>query len=174
MKIAVLLYGNIRSWNICRENFIKTFTDNENEVDVFIHTCNKLLNYNHYIKDNYKIFDDLILTDDDIVNRINIPYKQLTIEPQTISLEKNHYDIIVKTRFDILFNITLTDILPFVKEHNTIYTSDNSNKHVMISKTDDIDNLLNTDNPLKTIKPLYTTIVRTNIHGTRSWSKQMP
>lgn len=40
MKVAVILYGYLRTWNVCKENIIKTFTDNFTNIDWYLEFWN--------------------------------------------------------------------------------------------------------------------------------------
>jgi hypothetical protein len=42
MKTAIILVGNVRTWEECKENFITTFGG---DVDIFVSTYNKQYAY---------------------------------------------------------------------------------------------------------------------------------
>lgn len=63
MKTAVLLVGNIRTWEQCKDSFIQTFGAG---VDVFVTTYNKRYAYHPYIQGQLNFYDDQILNREEI------------------------------------------------------------------------------------------------------------
>ena len=82
MKVAVLLCGNIRSWNV--ESFIKTFEPSTNtEVDFFIHTYNNILMYHEYIEKVVGVQDNnKKLSTEQVINIIGLEPKAIVVEDQ--------------------------------------------------------------------------------------------
>ena len=48
MKIAILLPGHIRAWDVCKQNFMDTIYDNSHQIDVFVDTYNEIFR-NDYV-----------------------------------------------------------------------------------------------------------------------------
>jgi hypothetical protein len=71
MKVAVILSGNIRTWE--RSN-LKDFVDVD--VDYFISTTNKRYNYHPFIcsKYGYDSINDEIITNEEIENILNLKF----------------------------------------------------------------------------------------------------
>lgn len=81
-KIAVLICGHLRTWDKCRDNFIKSMGDAD--YDVFVHTYTKVKSYHPYIRDTYKVQnDDLMNSTDEIQTSIGIPCKRIEIEDES-------------------------------------------------------------------------------------------
>jgi hypothetical protein len=57
MKKALLLVGNVRTWEHCRENFKKTFGD----IDIFISTYDLKYGYHPAVKNNISDYGDEIV-----------------------------------------------------------------------------------------------------------------
>ena len=55
MKTAIILVGNVRTWEQCKENFIATFGD---DVDIFVTTYNKQYAYHPYIQQSLNFYED--------------------------------------------------------------------------------------------------------------------
>ena len=153
MKIAILLCGHIRTWENCKNNFLKTFDSKNHEVSVFVHTYSNKYGYHPYIvkklgipdnidneKINLQIFNharyktvtvEEELIEDDVPDLDEYPvnldiYSQIrkvrlcNKSRKTWCLENNiKYDIIIKTRMDILYDVNF--IIPENIENNTIY-----------------------------------------------------
>lgn len=146
MKIAILLCGNIRSWEKTKESFDNFFKNIK--YDLFISTYNKQFEYHPYylernpdFKDNFfnentikkmfhNIAKDIIITDY-IENDKFIEQERTKMNPdmkdyfhgfsqfnnikkgieimEKFEKENNFkYDIVIKTRFDLLYNNPLT------------------------------------------------------------------
>jgi hypothetical protein len=153
MKIAVLLCGNIRTWEKTKDSFDAFFKNIE--YDLFISTYNQKYNYSPYWLNLYPNFknNDIILSDEQIINMFYNKTQNIIItsynenklflnneikkmHPKMIEItnfetffsqynnirkgiqlideyeRKNgfKYDIIIKTRFDLLYNGTLNQV----------------------------------------------------------------
>jgi len=64
MKIALILVGNIRTWPICRQNFIDNFK--HINFDIFLSTYDLQYGYNESLKNFINDHSDNILTEKDI------------------------------------------------------------------------------------------------------------
>ena len=76
MKIAIMLVGNYRTWNLCKESFIKTFGG----IDTFIGSYD--LRYGYH-PNGWGVTDlnDEIITDKDWVNALSgVNVKMANIE----------------------------------------------------------------------------------------------
>lgn len=69
MKTAIILVGNIRTWDICKENFIKTF--NHLNPDIFVSTYKLQYGYHPHIQGVIGNSEDNLLNFYDIVNKFN-------------------------------------------------------------------------------------------------------
>ena len=77
MKTAVLLVGNIRTWELCKQNFIDTFGD----IDVFVSTYDLKYGYHPAIQNKFQDFGDEIMSPNNVVEYFKgINVKSLTIE----------------------------------------------------------------------------------------------
>jgi hypothetical protein len=63
MKTAIILVGNIRTWEKCRKNFIDSFG---NEADIFLSTYNKQYAYHPYIQQSLNFDEDNNLSEEEI------------------------------------------------------------------------------------------------------------
>lgn len=76
-RTALLLTGNLRTWESCKESFNKTF-DN---VDIFICVSNIQYDYPPYIQENFTGADEYNLLRTDIENAfVNLNLKKLIIQ----------------------------------------------------------------------------------------------
>lgn len=102
-RTAVLLVGQLRTWDECKENFINTFGDS---VDIFICVSNIKYNYAPWIKDNFTGHDDCDLTESDIMNSFDgLNLKKLIIqdikeEAAYITDEQSKFKMDVNSGFD--------------------------------------------------------------------------
>lgn len=64
MKTAIILTGNLRTWELCKESFLKTFDEN---IDIFICVSNVKYDYHPYIQENFTGSDDSLLSEADII-----------------------------------------------------------------------------------------------------------
>jgi hypothetical protein len=77
-RIALLLTGNLRTWDLCKESFIKTFSNN---IDIFICVSNLKYDYAPYIQENYTGADEYNLSETDIKNSFDgLNLKKLIIQ----------------------------------------------------------------------------------------------
>lgn len=167
MRIGILICGHIRTFNQCIDNFKAMLINNDNEIDIFLHLYNNIYNTTK-IYENYeilKMFDGLNIINysfedinDIIVNDIKDNNINMYQQQRKISLCKdllvNHmkltgikYDLIIKTRADIIYEDIINYSEIYEKVHNNetiIYTSNLtgynsdilaiSNANVMINK----------------------------------------
>lgn len=142
MKIAVLLIGNIRTWDYCKESFIKTF--NRYNPDVYLVT--ESTRYNHHPavqgsigdasdeqidkKTITELFKDINLVDycindaepailrlrDPIFIPYNLSLKQFEKLATCITLLKESYDLIIKTRCDLIYTDQIRSFLDIKKD----------------------------------------------------------
>jgi len=59
MNMAIVLVGNIRTWNSCRNNFISVF--GRYTPDVFIQTYDRQYAYHPYIQKTLNFYEDTTL-----------------------------------------------------------------------------------------------------------------
>jgi glycosyltransferase involved in cell wall biosynthesis len=77
-KTAILLTGNLRTWDLCKENFIKTFGET---ADIFICVSDIKYDYAPYIQETYTGYEDSYLTEEDILNSFTgLNIKKILIE----------------------------------------------------------------------------------------------
>ncbi len=140
VKTAILLVGNLRTWDMCRDNFISVF--GEHRPDVFVTTYDMQYAYHPYIKQSLNFYEDQMLTNDSIMSKfagLNLvgvrideisTYVERNVKPfisnrfpkdaflslsqyfklhDGLKMVQDHeqaigekYDVIVKTRFDVL------------------------------------------------------------------------
>lgn len=149
LKVAILLCGNIRTWDKCRDSFNKTFKNYH--PDLFIHCSSKKFDYHPFIISKLPEYTDVDVTPEDAQIVLQNIDKQISIvdmvieDPNTITkpsfdsqmkdiyhgyyqyrhvykamqLMEEHeckigykYDIIIKTRFDLLYNESFTIDFP--------------------------------------------------------------
>jgi hypothetical protein len=63
MKTAILLTGNVRTWDKTKDSFTSIFG---NTADIFLATYNRRYNYHPYIQEQFGLWDDEILDNDRI------------------------------------------------------------------------------------------------------------
>lgn len=142
MKIAILLCGHIRTWKSknCDKSFKDTFKNID--IDVFLHTyCDKYDN-NEIIEmfNDINIIDYSIENLNDLINELkdsNISNEHINmfLQQRKINLCKNmiinhisktncKYDLVIKTRPDIIYNKSL-DFYSMYKDciNNICFTS---------------------------------------------------
>lgn len=179
MKVAILLCGNVRSWNV--QSFLNTFgSSTDIEVDFFIHTYNNVLMYHEYIEKVVGVQEnDKKLTTQQIIDIIGLESKAIVVEdkddiepissdypinPDTfyqyrkfklcndlrLAYEKERgfkYDVVIKTRFDIDYSITLPTMLERMTESGSVYISGGPSVYpcdqVFIAREDLITDLAN-------------------------------
>lgn len=134
MKTAILLIGNVRTWQICKDNFREIFSGLK--PDIFVSTYN--LQYNHHpvIKSRIGDHTDFVLEDKHIkkmfngfnVKEIDVEdgekpfdmsnvdenfknletcfgqYKRLKRAMEMVSSTSEKYDCVIKTRCDLIHN----------------------------------------------------------------------
>ena len=151
MKIAVLLCGHVRSWN--KEYFLKIFGNVDifihtyNNVLMYhpwIEEQNGILN-NEKKESTKDIISIIGIEPKKIVvedqNDIKTVSKDFVLNPDTyyqyrkfklcndlrLAYEKENnfkYDIVIKTRFDINYSLTLSDMLQRIEKLDCIYISE--------------------------------------------------
>lgn len=84
MKVAVLVIGNFRTWEQCKENFKKTFSFLK--PDYFMSTYDLQYNYHPYIKGFTQFNEDYVLNKKNILNSFD------EFKPKDVSIEK--WDIV--------------------------------------------------------------------------------
>lgn len=124
MKIAILILGHLRAWEVCRENFLNTLYDETHQIDVFLDTYNRIFRSDYELYGENQI--DFVLSDDAILKLFdNINVVDFKVEPELVGdseglqirkilrvvksyeeYEKIHgkYDLVVRTRFDLLLD----------------------------------------------------------------------
>lgn len=169
MKVAVILCGNIRTWE--RSNLLD-FIDMD--VDYFISTTNKKYNYHPFISSKYgynDINDDLI-SNDEIKNLFKFNYKSLVISDDDIidesKLSENMRNIDscyhqfnrIKKALDLVENYEIENNIKYdfivktrfdMKYHyklsnylnDTNYVITSIGETIIISKRDDFFNIIN-------------------------------
>lgn len=171
MKVAVLLTGHTRSWNRCKDNFFK-YIINPLNPDIFFHSWNENMNTqnnkNEYenadlsalhpikyeIEDWNDIKDFLVKKShffvikhpyDNVVNTLSQHRKWFLCN----ELKRNHeinnnfvYDIVIRTRPDVLYNDYLTNNLDFNRD--IVYTPEEYSYNI-ISDVLSISSSKNTD-----------------------------
>lgn len=77
MKVAILLVGHIRTWELCRENFIQRLQQSSgDQIDIFVHTYTQLTHKNNPYEKNPKD-----LTQEEIMDKLSgLNVVQLIIE----------------------------------------------------------------------------------------------
>jgi hypothetical protein len=124
MKIAVLIPGHIRAWEVCKENFMNTIYDTNHMIDVFIDTYNEIYRNDYSLHNengmNISEEDNNILSLFGGINVVDFKIeKQIPMEPETAQIRKilkvvnayekyenenGKYDLVIRTRFDILLD----------------------------------------------------------------------
>lgn len=66
MKTAIILVGNVRTWNECKDSFAETF--NHLNPDIYVSTYNLQYDHHPHVKGKIQDFDDCILSDEQIVS----------------------------------------------------------------------------------------------------------
>lgn len=166
MKVAVLITGNIRTWN--RSN-LHNFIDID--VDYYISTTNLKYNYHPFIsnKYGYNNVNNVLISDDDIKEIFNFTenisiYNDTPIDKSNFnelmcdidscyyqfnrikeSLKYiNNYDVIIKTRFDLKYKGKLSEYVN-IKDNEIITSTGNGNPNdtIIISKLSNFKNIIN-------------------------------
>lgn len=134
MKTAILLIGNVRTWELCKENFNKVFS--HLNPDIYVSTYNVQYNHHPYIRGRINDYEDYLLSDDTIKQMFSeFKLKELEIEDgqkdldtselhsnfrslqtsfsqyrkfqkamQMVSSSGINYDCVIKTRCDLILN----------------------------------------------------------------------
>jgi hypothetical protein len=180
MKVAILLCGNVRTWEKCKDSFDIFFKNID--YDIFVSTYDKQYDYHPYWTNQHPEFKDNMLDDIFIKNlfinnnkvkdiiitkdndkfieqeriKMNIKMKDYyhgfsqfnNIKPVLVSMEKYEeknnfkYNIVIKTRFDILYN----NILNYKINNNEILIDSNNtfpNDWFFIIERKNINNFIN-------------------------------
>lgn len=110
MKTAIILSGNVRTWDECKSSFEKTF--NHLNADIFVSTYNLQYDHHPFIKGRIGDHDDVILTNEDIMKKFDgFNVKKFCIEsPIDITEEKKRihpkmYDLDVSYKQYRKFNV---------------------------------------------------------------------
>jgi hypothetical protein len=84
MKVAVLLAGNIRTLDQCKENIINAFKFLE--PDYFVSTYDNQLQYHHCIQNSLGVFSDTTLTENQIIEAYkDFNPKEILIDSQNFA-----------------------------------------------------------------------------------------
>lgn len=134
MKTAVLLIGNVRTWEMCKDNFKETFS--HLNPDIFISTSNIQYNHHPYIRGKINDHTDYLLGNSVIEKMFSdLNVKHLEIEDGTKGIDMSdlhpnfrelqtsfsqyqkfqrimqviedsdvQYDCVIKTRCDLILN----------------------------------------------------------------------
>jgi hypothetical protein len=198
MKVAILLCGHVRSWDKCKESFLNAFKDTDIFVHTYNTVLNyhPYISQTENIINNKSTLStpeiveliglDIkkIVVEDD--NNIFIPSDKIIYDDVYCQYRKNflcnnlrldyekenniQYDLIIKTRFDIVYSVGLDYILNFIddiKTHNyissgpSIYPSD----QVFICSSENMNILCNS---LLDIKPEDNNFINTSF-GPHEW-----
>ena len=77
MKVAILLTGNLRTWDQCKQQFIDTFGD----ADVFLSTYNMRYGYHPVLRGRFNDYSDEIISNDHILDQFkDVNLKSYIIE----------------------------------------------------------------------------------------------
>jgi hypothetical protein len=150
MKIAILLCGHVRSWN--KEHFLNTFPNVDVFIHTYNNIFgyhpfiqNKLNITNDDIKltnseiESYIGIDikKIVIEDENNIINNNITHissdvysqfrkfklcNQLRLEYE--SIYKIKYDLVIKTRFDISYSLTISEIINLATNPNILYISE--------------------------------------------------
>lgn len=120
MKTAIILVGNVRTWDQCKENFIASFGG---DVDIFISTYNKQYAYHPYIQQSLNFYNDVDLTKEEL----QIMFSGLNLAGCIIDNIDTYVDIHVKpficskfpknSHLSLAQYFKLNDALNMVKKH---------------------------------------------------------
>lgn len=128
-NIAILISGHLRTWEFCKQTFIDNFLDSRYNIDIYCQTysevessfpTNRVDNLGDYprVYTNSQIsslFENIPIVYLDILSENNFNPTN-TIGPQAYYLEKlyntfssntNKYDLIIKSRFDLILQTKL-------------------------------------------------------------------
>ena len=146
MRIAVLIPGHLRPWDACKQNFLDTLYDTNHQIDVFVETYNSIFRSDGQIGGESEL--KYILSRDDVLSLfdgINVVYcnveTDLTGDAELLQIRKMNilyhsfqkyefengpYDLVVRSRFDILLDKTI--------DYNYIYSLCHDSKNMFIGK----------------------------------------
>lgn len=123
MKTAIILVGNIRTWEECKYSFIETFA--HLNPDIFVSTYNLQYDHHPHIKGKIQDFDDCLLTNDHIVSMFNgfnvkgfCIEKDVNISEDLKRMNSNMSDLEICYRQYRKFNIGIQMMKHFEKEGN--------------------------------------------------------
>lgn len=126
MKIAILMAGHIRFWERCRDNFMNCIYQPNNKIDVFVDTYNRKFRSDYAVRGECHTFNPILNSSQIISMFDNINLVSFQVEPevpyhptnqpapQARKLKKIYdtfndyqekngkYDLVIKSRFDIL------------------------------------------------------------------------
>lgn len=142
MKIAILLRGHVRNYEKIIENFNFLIKNNlDYELNIFIHTWD-IINYNSdeltnvdkiiqlYNPKKIKIDNQKNVVDEEIfyknANRKKFVFQLYSIhilKKMLIEYESENniiFDYVIHTRFDILYNTTITNIIESMKDYDIL------------------------------------------------------
>lgn len=134
MKTAIILVGNVRTWNYCKDNFNQIFS--KLNPDIFLSTYDLQYNYHPAIKNKIGDYTDILLTEEFIkkmfegfnvkdfdiedgqkiidMTQVNSSFKEYAtcygqysrFQKSIQMIEKSNieYDCVIKTRCDLIHN----------------------------------------------------------------------
>lgn len=85
MRTAVILIGNVRTWDVCKQNFLETF--GPLSPDIYVITYNKRYNYHPHIQNVIGDWEDYAMTNDEVVDMFR------DINPRMVAVDSK-YDIV--------------------------------------------------------------------------------
>lgn len=117
LNIAIIIPGHLRFWSDCKSNFLDNVYDTDHNIDVYFDTYETVFHSEGKIYDEWK--KSQFLNEKEILNLfdgINIVHYKVEKSDKNMSQEKKlqsaykllvekgkKYDLVVKTRFDIMF-----------------------------------------------------------------------
>jgi len=86
MKVAVLLAGNVRTLELCKQNILDTFKFLS--PDYFVSTYNNSHQYHYFMKRSLNFHNDIALNDEEIKNKfVDFSIKDILIDDQQYAEE---------------------------------------------------------------------------------------
>lgn len=143
MRVAILLCGHIRSWDVCKQAFMTAISDID--CDVYVSTYNILLGYHPYMQTSLMIdreMNRLILSPAEIGELIGLNCEVVTVNNtdsitpcynspvlsdifsqyntikqclDSVIMSGKQYDLVIKTRFDITYS---EPFINFIRDNN--------------------------------------------------------
>lgn len=85
MKVAILITGHLRTWELCRSELLNFL--NGCEYDIYFHTYETLKGYHPYLEKVYNVTDNSRKSDD-ILDLVKIRLKTLVIENEDVVIDE--------------------------------------------------------------------------------------